>query len=558
MISSELVAIFTRLQRPATRQAAARELAGFVGADHVIMFGLDHEIGIFLPADGMPQTLPQGARWTRFLSQVPAGSSLKACMPRLDGTGDALAHALCDAGGSCALVFLGVEQASSLPQDIGLLLPFLGARIEAEGLARAAGANALTAREASQRANELNAALDVNRRELQLAYQKAAMELEQRREAESKLRAADKNKDDFLAMLAHELRNPLAPISMAAQVLRVPSIAPARMYEVSEIIERQVSHMSRLLDDLLDVSRVTRGLAALSFQQLDFKGLVAHAIEQARPQITLRKHHLTVDLPGQEALICGDATRIVQVVTNLLTNAARYTPEGGEIKLTVAVHDKDVELTLRDNGIGIEPELLPHIFDLFTQGTRSVDRSQGGLGLGLALVHNLVERHGGTVSARSEGLGRGSEFVVSFPRVEADAAEPQGRTADTGHRSEPVSVLIVDDNQDAARTLALFLRGAGHAVYTAHDGAASLPIAADKQPRVIVLDIGLPDMDGYELARAIRKQDPEGRTVLIALTGYGQRSDKERALDAGFDHHMTKPVQPAVLQALLEQIARED
>jgi signal transduction histidine kinase len=456
------------------------------------------------------------------------------------------------------LVFLGAQPGAGQRAAIDALLPLLGAKLAGERTELAAAGLAAAARDSHRRASELNAALDVSRRELQTAYQHAEHELVSRREAEARLRDADRRKDEFLAMLAHELRNPLAPIGMAAHILRLGAVTPARLEHTCEIIDRQISHMTNLLDDLLDVSRVTGGLVALAQELHDMGAIVRDAVEQARPLIDARRHRLTLALPlPPEPQVCGDSTRLVQIVTNLLNNASKYTPEGGSIALELTQDAAMVQIRVRDDGIGIDAALLPHVFDLFIQGERSAHRTQGGLGLGLALVKSLVERHGGSVSAASAGHGAGSEFTIRLPRAHGVAPVlPVSRQAGAGSAGGAgvLDILIVDDNADAADTLSLFLGTVGHQLRVAYDGQSALELAAAAAPHVLLLDIGLPDIDGYELARRLRAMPQTAHATLIALTGYGQPADRERATGAGFDHHLTKPVDAAALVRLLSAL----
>jgi CheY-like chemotaxis protein/two-component sensor histidine kinase len=379
-------------------------------------------------------------------------------------------------------------------------------------------------------------------------------ELVSRREAEAKLREADRRKDEFLAMLAHELRNPLAPIGMAAKILRLGQATPGRVKQTCEIIDRQIGHMTSLLDDLLDVARVTRGRVVLTKELHDMRAIVRDAVEQARPMVDARRHDLSLALPTQAAQVIGDGTRLVQIVTNLLNNASRYTPPGGIIALELTQDADMVQIAVRDNGIGIDAALLPHVFDLFVQGERSSDRSQGGLGVGLALVKSLVEQHGGSVGAASAGHGAGSEFTIRLPRTHevapAVALPRQGETAEV----RALDILIVDDNADAADTLSMYLSTVGHRLRVAYEGHAALALSAQAAPDVLLLDIGLPDIDGYELAQRLRAQPQTAHATLIALTGYGQHSDRERSNAAGFDHHLTKPVDVPALLRLLRNV----
>jgi signal transduction histidine kinase/CheY-like chemotaxis protein len=372
---------------------------------------------------------------------------------------------------------------------------------------------------------------------------------------EDELRAANRQKDQFLAMLAHELRNPLAPITTAAQLLKMGTLDPKAASHASEIIARQAEHMTELVNDLLDVSRVTRGLVALDREELDINTVVASAVEQVRPLIESKRHSLTLQSPGEPAHVLGDRTRLVQVVSNILNNAAKYTPSGGRITLDLKVLDGQAQISVRDNGVGIEADVLPYIFDLFTQAERTPDRSQGGLGIGLALVKSLVGLHGGQVEARSEGPGQGSEFFVRLPCI-AVTNTPVGAEGNSGGERDalqPLCIQIVDDNVDAAATLATLLELRGHSVSVEHDGRGALRRARLERPQVLLLDIGLPDMSGYELARQIRALPDTAGAVLVALTGYGQGSDRREAELAGFDHHLVKPASMEQVEEILAQ-----
>jgi predicted ATPase/signal transduction histidine kinase/ActR/RegA family two-component response regulator len=375
----------------------------------------------------------------------------------------------------------------------------------------------------------------------------------ERAQADERLREADRRKDEFLAMLAHELRNPLAPISAAAELLKLTSLEPDRVRRTSQIISRQVSHMTSLINDLLDVSRVTRGLVRLEKATLDAKAIVADAIEQVRPLIEEHAHYLEVYLAPEVVFVEGDHKRLVQVFTNILSNSAKYTPRGGRIQLHMVAEQQEIIFAIRDNGIGMAPELIARVFDLFSQAERTSDRSQGGLGLGLALVKSLVELHGGSVQAHSTGLGAGSEFVIRLPRIMA--REDIGRQFDSmveaGTPARPLRVLVVDDNKDAASMLAMFLESNGHEVIVKHSAIQALEQAAKSRPDVCLIDIGLPGMDGNELVRRMRSDPHMAEVVLIAITGYGQPQDRERAMAAGFDHYFVKPVDTQQLNTLL-------
>jgi PAS domain S-box-containing protein len=375
----------------------------------------------------------------------------------------------------------------------------------------------------------------------------------ERMRAEQALRQADKRKDDFLAMLAHELRNPLAPISAAAELLRVGSLDSGSIRRTSQVIARQVGHMTGLVNDLLDVSRVTRGLVELERKVLDIRRVVADAVEQVGPLIESRGHRLEVRA-DPAAAVEGDHKRLVQVLTNLLANAAKYTPHGGAIGLEMEAGPEVVTIRVTDSGIGIAPDMLEHVFDLFSQAQRTPDRSQGGLGLGLALVRSLVELHGGTVAACSEGPGTGSTFTVRLPRMGA-AAMPaaQGEQMPAALPfSRTLRLMVVDDNADAANMLQMLLEGSGHEVVVEHDALAALERAHAEQFDAFLLDIGLPRMEGRELARRLRRSDANSKAVLVAVTGYGQQSDRISAIESGFDHYFVKPVDAEKLLEALD------
>jgi PAS domain S-box-containing protein len=377
------------------------------------------------------------------------------------------------------------------------------------------------------------------------------------RQAIDKLREADKRKDEFLAMLAHELRNPLAPIRAAAEVLRMVKLDDAQVQETSAVIARQVTHMTSLVDDLLDVSRVTRGLVKLDKAPLDVRQIVTEAVEQVNPIVRARRHHLALHLSPLATVVLGDRKRLVQIIANLLNNAAKFTHEGGHIVLKTEVRDGKVMLSVTDDGIGMEPALAARVFELFAQAERTPDRSSGGLGLGLALVKSLVELQGGTVSCSSEGLGKGSNFTVSLPlvHVPGNRLEPRNPGENAQPPKRPLRVMVVDDNVDAAAMMAMLLNASGHQVTVEHRGPQALARARTERPDVYLLDIGLPEMDGNELAQRLRGQPETDEAVLIAVTGYGQEQDREAALAAGFNHHLVKPVDAAELRALLAEIA---
>jgi len=380
----------------------------------------------------------------------------------------------------------------------------------------------------------------------------AASDISERKAWEDKLREADRRKDEFLAMLSHELRNPLAPIGAAAELLQRTKLDDGMLKRTSQIIGRQVKHMTALIDDLLDVSRVTRGLVELDQTVLDVGAVLHEAVEQVTPLIDSRGHALALNLPPPGTQVLGDRKRLVQVVANLLGNAAKYTPEGGRLAVTAFARGDRLHIDVLDNGIGMAPELAARAFDLFTQAERSSDRSSGGLGLGLALVKSLIELHGGEVACESAGAGQGSRFSVYLPLLHAPAAAAPVPDTQPGADTALLRVLVVDDNVDAAVMLAMLLEASGHQVQVEHDPLEALAATLANPPQVCLLDIGLPGIDGLELARRLRARPGTAHALLIAITGYGQDSDRQQILQAGFDHHLVKPIDIAQLYTLLD------
>jgi len=379
---------------------------------------------------------------------------------------------------------------------------------------------------------------------------KVARDISDRRLAERLQADAERRKDEFLAMLGHELRNPLAPIRNIAEILRRRAIGDPEQQQLSRVLDRQVQAMTRLLDDLLDMSRIRQGKLQLQKETLDVLTLVARAVETSRPLIDARRHILDVSLPTESIRVHGDVTRLVQMLGNLLNNAAKYTPDGGTITITVKASESDAEISVRDTGIGIAPELVPKVFDMFVQGDQALGRAHGGLGIGLTLVRTIAEMHAGSVEVRSEGTGRGSEFIVRLPRVQAGTAgEGAGRLLPEQRTRDVKRVVIVDDNRDAADSLAMMLRMGKHEVVAVGTGKEALEAVRRLRPDLVLLDIGLPDIDGYDVARKLRASGYTG--TLAALTGHGLAEDRERARRAGFDHHLVKPVDPRTLEAML-------
>jgi signal transduction histidine kinase len=424
----------------------------------------------------------------------------------------------------------------------------------AEANERLAEANTALLAEKTRELEMLNATLQRANLDLERANLALQSEVSERARAEQALKEADRHKDEFLAMLAHELRNPLAPIRNAVHLMRMKPLQDPQLCLSRDIIERQLSQLTRLVDDLLDVSRITRGKITLTRERTTLGELLGRAVETVEPAILARNHTLTVEVSDRALVVYADALRLTQAIGNVLGNAAKYTDCGGRITLRARRRKRDVEISVSDTGIGIAPEVLPRIFDLFTQLDHQTERSPSGLGIGLALVRRLVEMHGGTVSAHSDGAGCGSEFVIRLPlsieRSEAHTGESPSAREDTSV-SVGRRILVADDNADALESLAALLTLNGHEVYRAQDGQIALQAAERYLPDVALLDIGMPHLDGYEVARRIRSNPWGQGMLLVALTGWGQEADRARSHAAGFDSHLTKPVDHDRLGQLL-------
>lgn len=381
--------------------------------------------------------------------------------------------------------------------------------------------------------------------------------------SEASLREADRKKDEFIAVLAHELRNPLAPVLNALHLLRKRTIEDGFIRQQRDMIERQIQQMKRLLDDLLDVARITRGRISIREDVVDVRSCIDQAVESVRHSLESKRHGLSVNGADEPLMVRGDAARLTQIFTNLLTNAVKFTKEGGAITVSAAIEGDRLKVRVRDNGIGMTDAMRLRAFDLFAQAEQSLDRTEGGLGLGLTLVRRLVEMHGGTVEAHSDGPGRGSEFTITLPRS-ADAPEvrvaPVHKLADGQEKEadkQRMRIVVVDDNADAAETLAILLQLAKHEVHIAYDGPSGVALVTEVKPDAVFLDIGLPRLDGYQVARELRKIPELARTALIALSGYGQEEDRRRAREAGFDHHMIKPVNADEFFRVLSEVTKK-
>jgi PAS domain S-box-containing protein len=381
-------------------------------------------------------------------------------------------------------------------------------------------------------------------------YAKVTRDLTDRKRVEA-LERAERQTNEFLAMLAHELRNPLAPISNALQLLSKRPAADSTEQWVREVLQRQTGQMTRLVDDLLDVSRITRSAIALAMEPMDMRQVVRSAVDASLQWVQSRSQALSVHLPEQELVVLGDETRLTQVLQNLLHNAAKYTPQGGRIEISARREDGDIVVVVHDNGMGMEPDMLRSAFELFRQGQQALDRTEGGLGVGLTLVQRLVAMHGGTVEARSAGPDQGSEFIVQLPAAAASGARPAPRAEPQTRPHRALRVLVVDDNQDAAHALRLLLEGDGHQVKMATDGICGLELAREYKPDYLLLDIGLPRLSGYDIAATLRGDPSMKDTIIVAITGYGHVHDRTRTAAVGVDHHLTKPVEFTVLRELL-------
>lgn len=423
-------------------------------------------------------------------------------------------------------------------------------RALAEANAALAEANENLQLEKARELEALNRNLQVSNRDLAKSNQALQAQVAERNRAERALKEADRRKDEFLAILAHELRNPLAALSASARLLGLQAQKPEFAAMASSSIQRQVTHMARLLDDLLDVSRISHGVMQLQLDKVELADVVRSAAEMVRPQLEAKQQALDTVLPDVPAPVMADAVRLIQVLANLLSNSVKYSPDGSRIEMRLEVQEREVSVAVRDNGAGIEPGRLEQVFDMFYQ----VSKAQGGLGIGLALVKGLVELHGGRIRAHSDGAGQGSEFVLTLPRVH-EAPQLVGLPGGEGAHAEalPMRVLVADDNRDNAMSWAILIEGMGHQVAVAYDGLSAVQSASLMQPQVLLLDIGMPHLDGYEVARRIRATDWGQDAYLVAVTGWGQAKDRAMAKEAGFDEHYTKPLDPDHLETLLRK-----
>ena len=537
----------------ATRQRAARDLARDAGATALLVFVEDPEMKVFLPAPDFPQTLPGGSAWRAFL----AGLGTDGIHAGEVGypTADAVVPATACVAAGIAFVFVGAVRDAAVVALAGGVAPLLAAVFRAEQAATAARGELKVAQQHAQQAETLAIALDAARAEVERTLLTLEQQTRSLDEARMRAEEAAGAKDEFLAMLGHELRNPMSPILTALQLMRLKG----QDSREQDIIERQVANLMRLVDDLLDVSRITRGKIELRRERVELAEVAVRAIELASPVLEKKRQVLAVEIPARGLVLDADPSRLSQILANLLTNAAKYSDEESRVVFSAWREGERVRIRVKDQGIGIGADMLDRVFDLFVQQRQSVDRSQGGLGLGLAIVRSLVELHGGTVRAASEGEGRGSEFVVDLPLATghlAGAVPADGATSAGPRPGSREHVLIVDDNEDARILLSEALTSLGYVVRSAGDGPTALRLVQEFAPQVALLDIGLPVMDGYELAERLRDSTPAHSLRLIAVTGYGQSADRQRALDAGFDAHLVKPLTLERLQQVLAEVRR--
>jgi signal transduction histidine kinase/CheY-like chemotaxis protein len=549
MLDRETVQLVAALADATGRDAAAAALAARTGAEALFLFVEDDEVDALLPAPGLPQTISGGPEWRAFLRDLRAPGLHRGTVAY--PSAQQIQPAVACSGSGVALVFVGAGCDGVGVESLSLMLPLIGSTLRADHAAAAAIGELRVAREDARLAGVLAKALDTARADLERQAKSLV-------EARSRAEEATRAKDEFLAMLGHELRNPLAPMVTALQILRMKGIVSRE----HEVLERQVTQQMRLVDDLLDVSRIARGKVELRKERFELAAVAARAVEIASPLLERKRQNLVVDITPEGLPIEGDSDRLAQVFSNLLSNAAKYSDANTRIGFTAERKGSSAVVHVKDEGFGIEPHMLEAIFETFTQQVQSIDRSQGGLGLGLAIVKNLVSLHGGTVVARSDGPGTGSEFIVTLPLSLAVASTLQPVAAKALLTTSAVGrserVLVVDDNEDAAEMLAAALTELGYVVRTSPDGPSALLAAKDFRPQIALLDIGLPVMDGHELCKRMRDAQASESLRLVALTGYGQASDKARSTEAGFDAHLVKPVDLRRLEILLDGFRRGD
>ncbi len=530
-----------RLARVAERPAASRELASALGVDAVLVLVCDAELGVLLPALGFQQTLRGGPQWRAFEKELTASSEHRAiaASPLTGESASLVAHVTAD---RTALVLIGGAPETAVLDEVLAVLPLLSELFRSEQAAHRAEGDAVVARDAGRHAHELAQALELARVDVQKALRETA-------QLNERLRETDRRKDEFLAMLGHELRNPMAAISSALGIMHLRNDDPATVDRARVIIERQAQQLGRLVDDLLDVARFTQGKIALRVAPVDVREIAQRAIDTTTPLIAEKGHTLHVSRGDGPVWVMADATRLEQMITNLLTNAAKYTDPDGRVALEIAADKDDVIVRVTDSGIGIPPAMIENVFEPFVQIGPTLERSHGGMGIGLTLVKRLALLHGGRVEVESV-LGQGSTFTIAIPallgHIGADATAPVSSPPKARRR-----VLVVDDNTDSAEMVGELVTAWGHDVMLAADGLSGVELATKFLPDVVVLDIGLPGLDGYEVARRLRAMPATTHSLIVAVSGYGRPEDRRKTAAAGFDAHLTKPVDLVALEKLL-------
>ncbi|PSJ15865.1 hybrid sensor histidine kinase/response regulator [Nitrosomonas supralitoralis] len=529
------------------RRNTALELARFLGAMDLTIFIFDDDIQAYLPAPGFPQTLPDSREWKKFLDECKITGQSMAALSYVDFPESVVVMGVWEPQDNILALIGGAPDKDEV-EEVRMLLPLLAAGFKGEQMVTNAKAKANIAQELASDAKILAESLDRARRDLGNALTEA-------KKAEDALKEADRRKDEFLATLAHELRNPLAPISNAIQLLKISGNKLEILENVRDIMERQVQQMVRLVDDLMDVSRITQGKIELRKEQVLLSEVIKNAIEIAEPLIKENQHTLKVNLPAEAIWLDADVTRIAQIFSNLLNNSAKYTECHGIIEISAMPVDGNVYVSIRDNGVGIPAEKLKHIFDMFEQIDSFMERSRGGLGIGLTLVKKLIEMHGGSIKAQSQGLGMGSEFTVCMPVVKIDLIDASQPLIDEQNAEQPqgLRILIVDDNVASAKTMMWMVEMLGHTAEIAHESKSAIELGKHFHPDIILLDIGLPGMNGYEICEIMRKEPCLQKTVFIAQTGWGQKEHLERSKAAGFDYHLVKPVDMMSLKNIISE-----
>lgn len=534
------------------RKALVQQLAPLYRADDLAVFLKDRQVNLFLPIPGLSQRLRNGRAWQSFLARCDQDGRAQ---DRLQWAGNEQPVTVMAVRSSANAILVLVGDSAHIEDDDELLimLPMLAWAFDKENQARASAANAALALEKETSAHLLAEALDKARAKLAAALVEA-------QRAHAALHLADQRKDEFLAILAHELRNPLAPLGNGIELLKFAEDNPGLLPDIRRMMDNQLRQMVRLIDDLMDVSRITRGKVTLKFQRVPLMQIIDAAIEGARPTIDRLQHTLNVSASDENIILNADAARLAQVFSNLLTNAAKYTDPGGRIDLSVSGTPTEVVITVKDSGVGLDAGEVDNIFDMFVQVNRSSEDARGGLGIGLTLVKRLVELHRGTVIAKSEGRGAGSEFIVTLPKAtlrQAPSPKQSPSPANDLH-CEPLSLLIVDDNEASASTMSTIAELLGHEPDIAFTGRDALAKARLRPPNILLLDIGLPDISGYEVCRRLRQEPAFDRTLIVAQTGWGQERHKQRGREAGFDYYLVKPLNMEHLQKIIGLAQRGD